>query len=122
MNRLAQFAHQRYLNLETYRRNGEAVRTPLWFVEHAGVLYMRTPGAAAKVRRIRRNPRVRVAPCGRRAELRGVWVEGRATLMEAAQADWVNQLARRKYGLLKRLVDLRTRLQRIEYVVIAVQV
>ncbi|MGH7410946.1 MAG: hypothetical protein ACREJ6_07830 [Candidatus Methylomirabilis sp.] len=42
VDKLAQFSRQRYVNLETYRRNGQGVRTPLWFVEDRGVLYMLT--------------------------------------------------------------------------------
>ena len=63
-SRLAQFADQQYLNLETYRKDGRAVRTPVWFAEdEGGVLYLRTVKDAGKVKRIRRQARVRVAPC-----------------------------------------------------------
>jgi hypothetical protein len=39
---LAQFATQQYLNLESYKRNGTPVRTPVWFAEEDGVLYIYT--------------------------------------------------------------------------------
>lgn len=119
---LAQFSNQSYINLETYKKNGQAVRTPLWFVEDYGVLYMRTPAMSAKVRRIRNNPRVRVVPSDWRGNPLGVWIDGEAHLIEASQAEWVNQLVKRKYGVMKRLIDIVARLRRIQPVVIAVRV
>jgi hypothetical protein len=120
--RLRQFVDERYISLETYRKNGQGVRTPLWFVEHEGVLYMRTPATSGKVKRIRHTPLVRVAPCDMRGNLRGEWIGGEARLIEAERAEWVNDLVKRKYGLLKRLIDLRSRLRGTVHLVIAVQV
>ncbi|MGH2397635.1 MAG: PPOX class F420-dependent oxidoreductase [bacterium] len=118
---LAQFANQRYVSLESFRKNGLGVRTPLWFVEAQGVLYMRTPAASAKVRRIRNNAQIRVVPSDMRGNPIGEWIDGEAQLISAAEAEWVNSLVKRKYGLLKRLIDLRSRLRGTEYVVIAVR-
>ena len=39
---LAQFLNQKYINLETYKKSGQAVHTPVWFVQDNGVLYVRT--------------------------------------------------------------------------------
>src|SRR3970040_1572956 len=119
---LARLANQRYVNLESFRKNGQGIRTPLWFVETQGVLYMRTPAQSAKVERIRNNPHVRIVPSDMRGNPKGVWIDGEATLIEAAEAEWVNQLVKRKYGLFKRLIDVRSRLKGTEYVVIAVHV
>ena len=117
---LARFANQRYVNLESFRKNGQGIRTPLWFVEAQGVLYMRTPAQSAKVKRIRNNPRVRIVPSDMRGNPKGVWIDGWATLIEAAEGEWVNQLVKRKYGLLKRLIDIRSWLKGTKYMVIAV--
>ena len=119
---LARFANQRYVNLESFRKNGQGIRTPLWFVEAQGVLYMRTPAQSAKVRRIRNNLRVRVVPSDVRGNPIGEWIEGKARLIATDDAEWVNQLIKRKYGLFKRLIDIRSRLKRTQYVVIAVHV
>ena len=121
-DKLAQFSKEKYLNLETYRKSGQGVRTPLWFVQDKGVLYMRTPAASAKVRRIRNNLRVRVVPSDVRGNPIGEWIEGKARLIATDDAEWVNQLIKRKYGLFKWLIDIRSRLKRTAYVVIAVHV
>ena len=119
-DRLAQFSAQRYVNLETYRKSGQGVRTPLWFIEQQGVLYMRTPAQSAKVKRIRNNPHVRIVPSDVRGNPIGEWIEGKAQLIATDDAEWVNQLVKRKYGLFKRLIDIRSRLKGTQYVVIAV--
>jgi PPOX class probable F420-dependent enzyme len=117
---LARFANQRYVNLESFRKNGQGIRTPLWFVEAQGVLYMRTPAQSAKVKRIRNNPRVRVVPSDVSGNPKGEWINGEARLIFAEETERVNQLVKRKYGLLKRLIDIRSWLKGTKYMVIAV--
>jgi PPOX class probable F420-dependent enzyme len=119
-DRLAQFSAQRYVNLETYRKSGQGVRTPLWFIEQQGVLYMRTPAQSAKVKRIRNNPHVRLVASDVRGNPKGEWIDGEARLIPAEETERVNQLVKRKYGLLKRLIDIRSRLKGTKYMVIAV--
>ncbi len=122
MDKLAQFSKQKYVNVETFKKSGQVVRTPLWFVEENGVLYVRPPAASAKVRRIRNNQHVRVVPSDVRGNPHGVWLDGEARLIDAENAEWVNDLIKRKYGLLKRLIDIRSRLRGTKAVVIAVRV
>ena len=121
-DKLAQFSKQKYVNLETFKKSGQTIRTPLWFIEEHDVLYMRTPAASAKVKRIRNNSSVRIVPSDVRGNPLGTWLDGKADLIDADDAEWVNELIKRKYGLLKRLIDLRSRLKGTKAVVIAVHV
>jgi PPOX class probable F420-dependent enzyme len=104
-----QFVRQSYLNLETYRRTGQAMPTPVWFVEDGGAYYVRTMRDAGKVKRVRNTPRVRIMPCGQRGEPRGEWVEGRAIVVGEAESQRIDGLLTKKYGLLKRVFDLMQR-------------
>ena len=74
-NPFAAFEGQKYLSLETFRKNGEGVRTPIWFAAEkdggAAVLYIYTIADTGKVKRIRNNPRVRIAPCDMRGNVTG---------------------------------------------------
>ena len=115
------FAGHRYLNLESYRRNGKPVRTPLWFVETEGRLYVRTADTAGKVKRIRHNPRVRVVPSDYRGRPKGDWVDAAARIVAGEEAERANRLLIRKYGLLRKLIDLGIWLRRLGHVVIAVE-
>ena len=103
---LQQFSRQKYLNLETFRKSGEGVRTPVWFWEDGGVLYVRTVDGSGKIKRARRNPQVRVAPCKVEGTPVGEWVAGEACLVDAAEAERVNRGLKKKYGLMKTLFDL----------------
>jgi uncharacterized protein len=118
---LALFATQRYLNLESVKRDGTPVQTPVWFAEEQGVLYVYTLANAGKVKRIRRHPRIRLAPCTMRSTVIGPWVEAEATIVDATTAAHGQALLRRKYGWLKGIGDLFSRLLHRERVVIAIR-
>jgi PPOX class probable F420-dependent enzyme len=105
-----QFANQKVVTLETYKKNGEAVRSPLFFVVHEDMLYMRTPMQSWKVKRIRNNPHVRVVPSNMQGNPQGAWIEGYAEIYHESDMAWVNKLSKQKYGLTKRLMDFRNRL------------
>jgi len=104
---MSQFAGQDYVSLETYRKTGVAVATPIWFAESgSGVFYAYSEAAAGKVKRIRNNPEVRIAPCTMRGLVTGEWVKARARIVDdAAEITRGQQLLSRKYPL-KRLFDL----------------
>jgi PPOX class probable F420-dependent enzyme len=104
-DKLAQFEKQKFINLETFRKSGLGVKTPVWFIEQNGVLFVRTIDNSGKVKRIRNNSRVRVAPCDMRGGVLGKWVEAQARLVDEATAEKVNKLLKRKYGLQKKFFD-----------------
>ena len=122
VERLARFSNRTYLNLVTYRRSGAAVSTPMWFVEEGGVLYVRTPARSGKVKRLRNNPRVRVAPSDRRGNPKGAWIDGRARVVGGAEGERANRLAHRKYGWRKKLIELRYKINPEKRLTIAVYV
>jgi PPOX class probable F420-dependent enzyme len=115
------FAGQQYLNLETSRKSGDAVWTPVWFVEDGGVLFIRTQSNSGKVKRIRNNDQVRVAPCDARGAVRGDWFEGTARLVgDPVDAERVNRLFERKYGMQKKGFDLMLSMRGGEWATIAI--
>ena len=96
---LAQFADQKYISLETFKKNGEGVRTPVWFVLHDAAIYAYTESDSAKVRRIRNNPRVRVAVCSMRGDVKGPWLDATASFVQGDEWIAVDKLLNRKYFL-----------------------
>ena len=92
-NGIAQFAGVKYLNLETFRKTGVGVPAPVWFARDVlrnaptiTVFYIYSEADAGKVKRIRNNPKVRVAPCTMRGDVRGAWIDGRARICEDDEA------------------------------------
>ena len=121
VERLSQFADEKYLNLESYRKTGQTVATPVWFAEDGALLYIYSLADAGKVKRIRNNPRVRVTPCDMRGKLKGEWVEARARIVQGAEAAKGHRLLDQKYGLLKKIGNLFSKLMKRERVVIAIE-
>jgi PPOX class probable F420-dependent enzyme len=115
-----------YLSLATYRRTGVVVPTPVWFAAAANRLYVFTAGDAGKVKRLRRSPRARVAPCNARGRVSGAWRDATARLVDDERSI---RLARgalhAKYGWQLVLLDfaarLTGRLQRRAWIEIEVQ-
>jgi PPOX class probable F420-dependent enzyme len=91
------FPPGKYLSLTSFRRDGTAVATPVWFVEAGGRLLVETDAGSYKVRRIRRDPQVTIAPCTATGRLRGVPVPALAGLLPDAEVAHVEQLMARKY-------------------------
>jgi PPOX class probable F420-dependent enzyme len=120
-DKLHQFADQKYLNLETYRKNGTPVATPMWFAEHHRVLYVYSRANAGKVKRIRQNPTVRVVPCTARGTPTGDWVGGTARMLDKPDAALGHQRLNAKYGWLKRFGDVVSRLRNRARVVMAIE-
>lgn len=95
-----------YMSLTIYRKNGQPVSTPVWFAMEGDKLYVLTLGDAGKVKRIRNQPQVLVAPCKVNGEVVGEAVTGIARVLDADSGQYANRLLTRKYGLFKRLFDL----------------
>jgi len=119
-DKLSQFANQKYLSIESYRKNGTPVATPVWFAEEAGELYIYSLADAGKVKRIRNNSRVRIVPCDFRGTPKGEWVEASATILDDARASRVHRLLDQKYGLMKKVGNFYSRLMKRERAVIAI--
>lgn len=115
------FEGEKYLNLETYRKSGAGVATPVWFAEDAGVFYIYSLANAGKVKRIRNDPRVRIMPCDFRGNAKGEWVEARARILDAAGAERAHRLLDKKYGLVKKIGSLYSRLMKRERTAIAIE-
>ncbi len=98
------FDNRRFLALETFRKNGTSVITPVGFVQEGDVLYARTTADSWKVKRIRANPRVRVAPGTGSGKPLGAWIEATATILTDAESADVRARILAKYRLIWRLL------------------
>lgn len=97
----------KYALLVTFRKDGTAVPTPVWF----GLLDERrfvvsTEERTAKVRRIRRDPRARVLPCDPRGKPLGPAVEGVARVIESPEErERAEAALDRHYGRTRRVYE-----------------
>jgi PPOX class probable F420-dependent enzyme len=124
----ASFAGHKYLNLETFKKSGEGVHTPVWFAAEpatapsggAAKLYVYTIGNTGKVKRVRNNGRVRIAPCNARGKLLGEWADARAVVVGGEEAAHGMRLLNKKYVPWKQLLDFFASFRRRDRVVIAI--
>ncbi|QVQ52737.1 PPOX class F420-dependent oxidoreductase [Spiractinospora alimapuensis] len=87
-----------FFALRTYRRDGTAVSTPIWLAPAGGRWYGYTPGRSWKVLRIRRNPRIAVAPSSFEGEPHGDWREGTARILPTRELRRAKRAMTAKHG------------------------
>ena len=104
-----QFSDAKYINLETLRKNGTEVKTPVWFVTYDDLIYVITREHTGKVKRLRNNSKVRICPCSFKGKPEGEWISGIATLVEGEGAKIVISLRKKKYGIKALLAGFMTK-------------
>jgi uncharacterized protein len=105
---------EKYISLTTFKRDGTPVATPVWVVSDDGRRLLVWTGASSwKVKRIRRDPRVRVAASDIKGRTRGESYEGVARLLDVPPGSLVEPLLDRKYGLTRRLLGAFNKLGRL---------
>ena len=89
----------KYLSITSFKRDRSGVATPVWFVQEAGRLLIETGANSGKVKRVRRNPHVLVAPCTATGRLLADPVPARAELLGDAERLRVERLMAAKYRI-----------------------
>ena len=107
-NKLEQFFDQKYINLETYKKDGTPIRTPVWFVIDKNLIYVITRDSTGKVKSLRNNQNVRIVPCSFKGEPKNEWVKGTAEKNTGDEEDKVIKLRKKKYGMFARLIGIFT--------------
>ena len=108
---LTNLAKQRYVSLTTFRRDGTAASVPVWVVSDDGERLLIWTGAdTGKVKRIRRDPRVLIAPADYRGRELGPQVQAQARVLGPEADAIVVPLLRRKYGWQRRALEIQGRL------------
>jgi uncharacterized protein len=123
MPTLKQFANHQFLTIETFRKNGTGVKTPVWFTQERDTLYAWTGACSGKIMRTRRNPDVRIAPSKADGTPLAEWVAAKACSDDSLTAiDHVTKLMRKKYGFSFMLFRWLGMLRRERYTSLRIQV
>ncbi len=121
-SRLDQFQNKEYIRLETFKRNGQAVPTPVWFVVDDDMLFVRSYADSGKVKRMRNNSHVKVTPSDALGRPHGVTIDGNALRADGDREIKVSQLLYRKYGLMKMSFDLWGAIKQLDWAVFAIEI
>jgi len=108
-SKLEQFIDQKYINLETYRKDQTAVKTPVWFVINNDQLYIITKESTGKVKRLQNNQNARIAVCSMKGDIKSDWVDvGLEKITEESNVEKIVKLRKKKYGFSARLISVFT--------------
>jgi PPOX class probable F420-dependent enzyme len=108
------------LNLTTFRKNGAPVVTTVWFALANDKVYVWTATQSGKVKRIRNNPAVEIAPSTHLGRPRGPGIKARARILPVREQYMVEQAMHMKYGWQKQFFALIWRLQGQEHIYIEI--
>lgn len=120
---------KRYLSLETYRKNGEGVRTPVWFAvtptrgDSAAEpkVYVYTTADSGKAKRIRNRGVARIAACSAFGRITGSWIDVRVEIASGEEANLGMRLINWKYIPAKQILDFLSLFGRHKRIVLAIR-
>jgi PPOX class probable F420-dependent enzyme len=98
-------AHCKRALLSTFRRSGTPVSTPVWAAAEGGRLYVRSERAAGKLKRLRNDARVLVAPCTVRGKPLGTPFEASARVLAPREEPFAERALARRYGFGRELFE-----------------
>lgn len=121
--RFEEIGNPTYVALETFRKSGEGVVTPVWVAADGGKLHVWTVADSGKVKRIRNNGRVRIAVSDARGTPQSDWIEAQARILDGAddEAKQRQRLAS-KYGWQFHMFNFMNRLSRRQSPHVAIEI
>jgi len=110
---LEPIARQRVVRLTTYRRDGSPIGTAVHIAVDGDRAFVRTPHRTGKVKRLRNNPNVEIAPSTFLGKPTGPSIRAQARLLSGEEAKHASRELAQKYRILQGvLVPLAHRLTR----------
>ena len=103
MSNLKEIESEKCISLETYRKNSEPVRTPIWFVIKDDLIYVVTRDQTGKVKRLRNNQQVKIATCNFKGKIKGQWISGTAKILTENETKDAVKWREKKYGLMAKI-------------------
>ncbi|MDJ0395002.1 PPOX class F420-dependent oxidoreductase [Rhodococcus sp. G-MC3] len=100
MATFSEIADGKYVSLTTFKKDGTPVATPLWGARDGDRLLVWTTADSWKVKRIKRNAQVTIAPCSARGKVEGDAVEATAEILDAAGTEKARSFISSKYGII----------------------
>ncbi len=100
-----------YVLLTTFTKDGRPKPTPIWIARDGDRALVITEKNSWKVKRIRNTPRVTLAVCDMRGNVKGETIEAVATVLDDSQTESVYQAINKRYGLIGRIFNFFSKLR-----------
>ena len=119
-NNLETFEKAKYINIQTYKKTGQPISTPVWFIIKDNKIFFRTSHNSGKIKRIRNNNNVKFALCDIRGKIKGEWYEGIAKIENDSDNSILFQI-NKKYGLSSRIMKIFYKIKKIDIVILSIE-
>jgi PPOX class probable F420-dependent enzyme len=104
-----QIKSEKYISLETYRKNNQAVRTPVWFVIKNDLIIIVTRDQTGKIKRLRNNQKVKIATCSIKGKTSMSMIPGTAQILTEDETAKAVRLRDKKYGIFSKVAKFLTK-------------
>ena len=96
----------KYVSLITYKKNGNPLATPVWFVEQNEKIYFVTLQGRYKVKRIKHNQSVKIASSNMRGKPKGEYFDGLGRILSDDESKPIIELFKKKYRMFKMMFKI----------------
>ena len=103
MKSLEEIRNQKYISLESYRKNSQPVQTPVWFVVKDNLVFVVTRSQTGKVKRLKNNLQVKFALCTIKGKVTGDWISGTAKILTEDETREAVKMRDKKYGFMAKI-------------------
>ena len=110
MFNLDKIKSEKYISLETYRKDNQAVKTPVMFIIKNDSIIIITREQTGKIKRLRNNQNVKIATCSMKGKISMPWISGTAQILTDKETITENVKIRdKKYGFFSKISKFLTR-------------
>lgn len=106
MSNLDEIKTKKYVSLETYKKNGQPVKTPVWFIIKDDSVIIVTREHTGKIKRLKNNQKVKLATCSMKGKVSGPWMSGVAKILTKNETVNATKLRDKKYGFLAKIASV----------------
>ena len=119
-NNLKPFEKAKYINVQTFKKNGQPISTPVWFIIKDNKIFFRTSKNSGKIKRIRNNNNIKFALCDIRGKINGEWFDGIAKI-ENDSNNVILSLINKKYGISSQLMKIFYKFMKIDIAILSIE-
>ena len=119
-NNLENFETGKYVNIQTYKKNGQAVSTPVWFISKDNRIYFRTSTKSGKFKRINNNNNVKFALCDFRGKIKGEWHNGLAKIDPDSNRLIFSKI-NEKYGIFAQVMNHFYKIKKMDIIILYIE-
>ena len=103
MNKFEEIDSEKCISLETYKQDNQPIKTPVWFVIKKDLIYVVTRDQTGKIKRLKKNQKVKIATCTFKGKIIGKWMTGTAKILTENESREIEKWRNKKYGFMAKV-------------------